>query len=721
MAIIIKTLCLCLLLVLLPAASASEFLFSQSTDNQEAVASSAEHRIADGWPVQLTNNIEQRLEKGKVLSLPLPGNRYIDSIVKEALPGRGLLAIAGITETRIATLKTGQGNVEIYLSNGKIQGILVLDMENHQAYKIQFDASGKGLLQEQDANQYYCVSYPQPLLPAESALATGEAAPTPDLYTLQQLQSNPGSPNVLYINYWGGTYSGEAWNEGNPIDYTAFSQDSDHDNFSDNERHDMWLAWAEVAEDYAPFNVNVTTDASVYAATQPNQRVQIVATTTCDWYESCSAGGVAYVSVFSNAPEIYRTGWAWNRSAGTLGMTISHESGHQMGLYHDGNAGSEYDSGHGDWGPIMGGPFGKPYVQWSKGEYPDADNTENDLLIIAESLGANTDDAGDSVASATPLSLPVTGFTGLLRPEGLDQDIDVYSFSIASTKRVHLEIGPPLGILGEHMGTSLSLKARLLDASGATLTSLLPSSPPSSNILNETLQLSAGQYSLVLQASSYDSDWSTGFGEYANGGYYSITIKPELGPDLATNAQASSSPTVLSAGQNIGMISTILNQGDSSAAGSTLRYFIADHSAVTPNDTEATETNPVQPLSPQESTQLSQPILMSDGMTPGHYWVSSCVDPVTDEQQTTNNCSPSIEIIIANGVCEASAEISIEGQSLSGFEYRKSGASITFSNSQLAGELYLESPLIQLGIPGTALSVGTGSILSVKSSMPDCQ
>ncbi|WP_419616394.1 hypothetical protein, partial [Thiolapillus sp.] len=186
-------------------------------------------------------------------------------------------------------------------------------------------------------------------------------------------------------------------------------------------------------------------------------------------------------------------------------MTLSHESGHQMGLHHDGNPDREYEHGHGDWGPIMGGPFGKSYVQWSKGEYPGANNKdEDDLAIIRDAIGEISDEAEDNPGSAMKLSLPVIEQRGVLRPEGLGKDIDVYSFDLPASATVNIRIGPPLGILGEKMGTSLSLKAQLISASGALITSLAPSSPPLSNILQETLPLASGHYDLVLEPLSYD-------------------------------------------------------------------------------------------------------------------------------------------------------------------------------------------------------------------------
>ena len=55
------------------------------------------------------------------------------------------------------------------------------------------------------------------------------------------------------------------------------------------------------------------------------------------------------------------------------------------------------------WAPIMGVGYQKPVVQWSKGEYTNANNTQNDLTIIANG-GAPViaDEAGDTVGSAAP-------------------------------------------------------------------------------------------------------------------------------------------------------------------------------------------------------------------------------------------------------------------------------------------------------------------------------
>lgn len=46
----------------------------------------------------------------------------------------------------------------------------------------------------------------------------------------------------------------------------------------------MWLAWREVAEDYAPFDISITTDQAIYDAAPAVDRSQIIVTDTDYFY-----------------------------------------------------------------------------------------------------------------------------------------------------------------------------------------------------------------------------------------------------------------------------------------------------------------------------------------------------------------------------------------------------------------------------------------------------
>src|SRR5205085_816544 len=57
------------------------------------------------------------------------------------------------------------------------------------------------------------------------------------------------------------------------------------------------------------------------------------------------------------------------------------------------------------WGPIMGTGYHRNVTQWSKGDYLDATNNQDDLKIISGKLTYRKDDYGNTNATAAPLTL----------------------------------------------------------------------------------------------------------------------------------------------------------------------------------------------------------------------------------------------------------------------------------------------------------------------------
>jgi hypothetical protein len=67
-------------------------------------------------------------------------------------------------------------------------------------------------------------------------------------------------------------------------------------------------------------------------------------------------GGVAYVGSFglTNTPAFIFAKNLGPNYAKFLWEAVSHETGHTLGLFHDGvTGGAAYYSGQGDWAPIM--------------------------------------------------------------------------------------------------------------------------------------------------------------------------------------------------------------------------------------------------------------------------------------------------------------------------------------------------------------------------------
>ena len=84
----------------------------------------------------------------------------------------------------------------------------------------------------------------------------------------------------------------------------------------------------------------------------------------------------------------------------------SHEAGHTLNLYHDGSSTASYYTGQGSgansWAPIMGVGYSSNVVQWSKGEYQNANNLEDDLARIGIDLAVRADDHPSTIATALP-------------------------------------------------------------------------------------------------------------------------------------------------------------------------------------------------------------------------------------------------------------------------------------------------------------------------------
>lgn len=77
------------------------------------------------------------------------------------------------------------------------------------------------------------------------------------------LRSRRGSSRSIYLDFNGHLTSGTAWNKrnGSDIETPSFDIDGNPNDFSSQERQRIVAVWRAVAEDFAPFDVDVTTGA----------------------------------------------------------------------------------------------------------------------------------------------------------------------------------------------------------------------------------------------------------------------------------------------------------------------------------------------------------------------------------------------------------------------------------------------------------------------------
>lgn len=210
--------------------------------------------------------------------------------------------------------------------------------------------------------------------------------------------SNPGAPVTIFLDFDGHTFEDHGWVQqqtGSPFGSLTF-EGSSYSNLAAE-------VWAAVAEDYAPFNVNVTTtdpgeDALNKDSADDNEYgVHVVITDSYDDVLAPAAGtsGLAFLggagSMYHDGALVFTEGMGPNPPADSIAFTASHEAGHNLGLEHDGH--EDDDSGYyypseGLWGPIMGAPYGVPVSTWSIGDYNGATNTQDDIATIADRSAA---------------------------------------------------------------------------------------------------------------------------------------------------------------------------------------------------------------------------------------------------------------------------------------------------------------------------------------------
>src|SRR5688572_8154888 len=141
------------------------------------------------------------------------------------------------------------------------------------------------------------------------------------------MSSYPSANAVIFLDFDGHTVTGTSWNYNGPIECGSSGLDNTK----------ITEIFNRVAEDYRPFNVNVTTDSTKYLAAAANRRMRIILTVTSSWYGS--AGGVAFVGSFiwtDNTPcFVFSALLGYN--AKSISEAASHEAVHTLGLYHQAN------------------------------------------------------------------------------------------------------------------------------------------------------------------------------------------------------------------------------------------------------------------------------------------------------------------------------------------------------------------------------------------------
>ncbi|MEO8823556.1 MAG: T9SS type A sorting domain-containing protein [Ginsengibacter sp.] len=347
-------------------------------------------------------------------------------------------------------------------------------------------------------------------------------------YSLPKLSSFPSAKATIFFDFDGQTVSGTSWNGGSTFycEPAVLTDDQITEIFN------------RVSEDYRPFNINITTDSTVFLAAPIAQRVRIIVTPSSDWYNG-NVGGISFTGSFVWGDDT--PGFVFTNKLGNAPKLIAecctHESGHTVGLSHQAKYSgtctliSTYNDGKGlgetSWAPVMGNSYYRNLSGWNNGPTPYGCTNDQDNLSIITSRNGFTyrldDHSNDPANNPTLLSIANTQFSS----EGIittNSDKDAFKINLPKNGLLHVDANP-YSVGPNNEGADLDMEVTLLNSNMNVVKVYSPEEK-----LNVTIDttLMAGDYFLVVKGSGNVNTSSYGsLGSYRIAGTYSpLTVTP---------------------------------------------------------------------------------------------------------------------------------------------------------------------------------------------------
>lgn len=477
-------------------------LFSQALHAQSP-------RARIGTAQELTQRLQgQSNARGKnEITLQLPSSEsFTGEINKINTRGADKMSVFGKAKG------VERSSYSLHIDGNDVKGEIVFP-EQEKAFKLYSDPSGAAYSEEVDINTIICIDYGHEHEDDGIEHGLSDTQQQEDLAlanssSVLSLQSLPSATGVIYLDADGEYVSGTRWNGGSPIDAA-------NPNLTDATLRETWEV---VAEDFRPLNINVTTDRSVFDRAPKNRRMMVIITPTTT--AAPGAGGVAYVNSFAWNDDT--PCWAFiTRNGKSIGEVSSHEAGHTLGLRHDGRTSpqEDYFRGHGNWAPIMGVGYYESITQWSRGEYAYANNTQDDLGVMAGTyfgVGLRADDNGGTNSAATQLQIASNGSVSASANTGYIErstDVDAFRFT-TSGGTVNIRISP----VARH--ANLDILVNIYNGSGQLVTTIDPSGV-SAAVWNTTV--ASGTYYIHVSGTGEGNPQTNGYSDYGSLGEYSIS------------------------------------------------------------------------------------------------------------------------------------------------------------------------------------------------------
>ena len=218
-------------------------------------------------------------------------------------------------------------------------------------------------------------------------------------------------------------------------------------------------------------------------------------------------------------------------------------------------------------------------------------------------------------------SSPVTGASFTLSATGRNQGSGP---SAATTLRYYRSTDATISGTDTQVGT---------DAVGA-----LAASGTSDESIGLTAPASVGTYyyGACVDAVTGESDTSNNCSDAVT-----VTVGAPP-PDLVVGSPSVSNSSPVT-GASFTLSATVRNQGSGPSAATTLRYYRSTDATITGTDTQV-DTDAVSALAASATSDES--IDLTAPSSPGTYYYGACVDDVTGESDTSNNCSSAVTIAV---------------------------------------------------------------------------
>ncbi len=213
------------------------------------------------------------------------------------------------------------------------------------------------------------------------------------------------------------------------------------------------------------------------------------------------------------------------------------------------------------------------------------------------------------------------------------------SFTLRATVRNRGDARSPATMLRYYRSTNATIGASDTPVGTDAVFALSPSATSvESIILRAPSSAGTYYYGACVQGVSGESDTNNNCSPGVR-----VTVT-SASPDLVVQSPWVSDNT-LTTGQTFTLRATVRNQGNARSASTTLRYYRSTNATIGASDTRV-GTDPVSALSASATSEES--ITLRAPSSAGTYYYGACVDGVSGESDTGNNCSAGVRVTVTS-------------------------------------------------------------------------